>query len=131
MKNHRALEQTIVSDIKSHSQKRACLDILLSLDGDSEERRKHNYKFNQIYQKIKTRNSLRDTIDALTYLSGSKCQFLKQLYQFIDDNGELHHIDHRSVLKATRENQFFHPETGERVEDFEKKIFIVYLINNE
>lgn len=131
MKNHNEMKALIQADLTEKDQAQACLDIIDSIFKDTPERRQHNYKFNQIYQRIKYRNSVDSTISALIYLSGSKTRFLRQSYQFIDDYGQLYDLEHSEVIEAVEDNEFYHPETGERVEEFDKKIFLVYLINNE
>lgn len=131
MKHHKEMEQLIERDIADPDQRQACIDIVDTLSNDDDERQKHTYKFNQIFKKVKFRNTKESIFNALIYLSGSKNKFLNQHYQFIDDFGQLFDLDHEIVTEAIENNEFFHPETGEQVENFDQKIFLVYLINHD
>lgn len=67
-----------------------------------------------------------DLIAAVQYLIGARAAVLKMAYEFLDEHGEFHKIDESTVASAVRGEGFFHPDTGEIVEDYESSLLVYF-----
>lgn len=67
------------------------------------------------------------TAQAIAYLSGDVVRALKMCFEFIDEENRIFHISPSDVRNAERFGEFFHPEKGEAVPDFQNKVYVYFM----
>jgi len=69
-----------------------------------------------------------DVIPAVQYLTGARLHLLDPRFEFIDEVTDLvEEISLEAVAQARAESVFYHPDSGEPVEDFEKSLFMYFV----
>ena len=98
-----------------------------------------NYLFSQPVQKLRhitfgelsrAANLLKkeDVIAAARYLCGNRARLLVPKFEFIEDDF-VEIISNSDVAAARKQGFFYHPKSGELVNDFESKIFMYFELN--
>lgn len=93
----------------------------------------HKYKsgatqhisFHALY-KLVSDHEIVDVKDAIDYLSGYSVNLLKVGFYILDEEEEYIHLKNEDVKESLENNEFYHPITGEKIENFEKIIIIYY-----
>jgi len=78
------------------------------------------------YVRLRDISNYPDTvlISALLFLSSAKINILDQRYEFLDtEDDEYIEIEPDVVSSAIKNNEFYHPESGKKVENFKSKSF--------
>lgn len=82
------------------------------------------------YSLLKTESSAiqdSDLMTAVQYLTGAGADLLEIQFEFADDNGDFFPLSKSDVAIANREGAFFHPETGDLVEDFASAVLVYFV----
>lgn len=116
----------IEKDLHSEHLKSLCIDVVLSVNDQQQRLKREYFKFKNIEDSIKRNASKEDLLTALTYLSGESNRFLETKFQFIDDYGYSFILPIEEVEEAMKSGLFCHPDTGDVVENFKNKIYVVY-----
>ncbi|KZK65706.1 hypothetical protein A1L58_06355 [Shewanella baltica] len=70
----------------------------------------------------------KNVVVVIDYLSSERLKLLEMRFQFQDSGAShLHQIDAIDVIEAMSDGNFYHPITGELVEDFKQKIFAYFV----
>ena len=64
-------------------------------------------------------------LEAIQYLSGDRVRLLKTHFEFIDED-VCEEVSPSQVSRACTTGTFYHPESGEAVEDFMDRIFMYF-----
>ncbi len=72
-----------------------------------------------------------ELVEAVTFLSGAKIHAFDAGFFFVDEDDEEHEIEKGEMMEAIATGEFFHPETGERVENFEDVIYPFFTASEE
>lgn len=75
---------------------------------------------------ITEEKDLRTLIKAVNYLTGAKVPLLDTNFEFIDDKDTSYPLSQDEYHQIVTEHEFFHPETGEPVAEYKKRIFIYF-----
>ena len=65
---------------------------------------------------------------AVSYLAGDVANVLRMQFEFID-NDDIYQIESAELSEAIRSSEFFHPHSGEIVDNFQKHIYIYFVPN--
>ncbi|MBD2816265.1 hypothetical protein ID850_16270 [Xenorhabdus sp. Flor] len=105
----------------------ACHSIIEYIFSSNRENLKH-IAFFKIKTVINTNNDS-TVIKTMRYLSGESLPIFDICFEFID--GEyIEQINLDLLISSQSENKFYHPETGELVDNFESKIFMYFSLSN-
>jgi hypothetical protein len=63
----------------------------------------------------------------LRVLDGPPLRIVAAQWVYVDDGGNLHDLDPDDVREAIRSKEFFHPDSGSRVFDYEDAIHLVFV----
>lgn len=77
-----------------------------------------------------TGESIPDTLAFLTYLSGQRANLLYARFFFRDEEGKEYEIKALQVSDVLNKKEFQHPETKEIVPEPDKKIWMIYQLQN-
>jgi hypothetical protein len=69
-----------------------------------------------------------DVLAAMQYLCGDRARLLVPKFEFIEDDF-IETISNSDVAIARKQGFFYHPKSGELVNDFEAKIFMFFELN--
>lgn len=73
-----------------------------------------------------------DVLPAVQYLSGSRLHLFDPRFEFIDvDRGSADEVPLDEVARARSEQKFYHPRTGEPVENFEEWLMMFFVLSEE
>lgn len=72
-----------------------------------------------------------ELVEAVSFLSGAKIHAFDAGFFFVDEDDEEHEIGKKVMMKALETGEFFHPNTGERVENFENYIYPFFSASEE
>jgi hypothetical protein len=67
----------------------------------------------------------REIIQAINYCSGSDISLLNVNFELIEGEN-VYQLDKSEVSEANKTGELIHPETGEKVDDFQDKVFIYF-----
>ncbi|QOJ23588.1 MAG: hypothetical protein HRU78_07950 [Gammaproteobacteria bacterium] len=108
--------------------RQACLDIVDFLCLQPEQALRH-ITFGTLSGVAQLTNT-EDLVAASRYLSGSRLPLLNLEFEFIDLDDVIH-ISHEVITEAKATGIFYHPETGELIEEFEKMIYMYFELSSE
>ncbi|MCG9537396.1 hypothetical protein [Providencia huaxiensis] len=99
----------------------ACNSILDYICISEKDNLKHLpiYKINKI---IKNKESS-FTFNVINFLSGEQFPIFNVCFEFVDGDF-IEQVDHETLVYSQINNVYYHPETGESVQDYESKIFM-------
>ncbi|CAI1806311.1 hypothetical protein [Serratia ficaria] len=92
----------------------------------------HNLRyitFSEIKRVIDS-DELSFVLNVITYLSGGDLELIDIKFEFIDD-GYVEEISKQVVSESRITGEFYHPETGCLVNNFESKIFMYFSLSNK
>lgn len=73
--------------------------------------------------------SQRDILSIAQYLCGARLRLLDPVWEFIDED-EIESLTVEDVGEAHRTRVFYHPRTGELVEDFDRKFYCFFALSS-
>ncbi|MBD3308165.1 hypothetical protein GF339_17105 [candidate division KSB3 bacterium] len=75
---------------------------------------------------VKDHYGVKQVEDAARYLSGPRIGLFELAFELIEEDNESRDIETAMVLEALRTGILIDPETGERIIDFETKVFMYF-----
>lgn len=71
-----------------------------------------------------------DVVPAIQYLTGARLHLLEPRFEFIDEERDFaEEVPLDVVARARADRIFYHPHTGEPVEDFERSLFMFFVLS--
>ena len=104
----------------------ACLQIIDHIENQPDEKLKH-LTFGML-STVSKASSTDIAQKAISYLSGDVANVLRMQFEFID-NDDIFQIEAAELSEAIRSGEFFHPQSGEIVDNFQKNIYIYFILN--
>lgn len=105
----------------------AC-DLILNYICNTEKDNLKHIPINKINKIIKS-DGVGFTLKVASFLSGEQFPVFNICFEFID--GEfIEQVDHETFLYSQKNNVYYHPETGEPVNNYESKIFMYLSLSN-
>lgn len=84
--------------------------------------------FGQLYGlATKSDASKEDIARALQYLTGHDLHLLDTEFEFIDENEETFYFNLDDLNTARHDGDLFHPESGERIDNYEERVFPTFV----
>lgn len=109
--------------------KRACLAIVEYLSVEREHVKR--VTFRQL-GRIAGLDKIADVLPAVEYLSGGRVHLLDPRFEFIDARDDfIEEIPIDQVARARAEAVFYHPRTGEPVDNFENYLFMFFVLSDD
>ncbi|MFM0060994.1 hypothetical protein PQR64_35810 [Paraburkholderia phytofirmans] len=110
--------------------RRACVEIVDYLS------RKDTQKVNRVtfgqLGRIAGIPEVVDILPVVEYLSGGRLHLLDPRFEFIDaDNDFIEEVSVEEVAQARHDAVFYHPGTGEPVKDFERSLFMFFVLSED
>ncbi|ANJ93397.1 hypothetical protein [Serratia plymuthica] len=107
----------------------ACRSVLNYLfDADRPKENLNHISFIRLKTAIET-NDDSLVIKVVRYLSGESLPIINIEFEFIDGNF-IEQLSLENVRITQAEDKYYHPETGDPVEDFESKIFMYFSLSD-
>lgn len=111
--------------------RRACLAIVDYLADRDAREQLDRITFGML-SKIAEMSQVADVIPAVQYLSGSRLHLFDPRFEFIDiESGLTEEVSVQTVAQARAKAVFYHPATGEPVEDFERWLMMFFVLSDE
>lgn len=77
-------------------------------------------------------DDIADVLPAVEYLSGGRLHLFEPRFEFIDTETDLvEEVSRDEVARARQDAVFYHPHTGEPVANFEKSLFMFFVLSED
>ncbi|WP_186125058.1 hypothetical protein [Burkholderia gladioli] len=111
--------------------RRACLAIVDYLSDDDARQHLDRVTFGML-RKIAGASQVADVVPAVQYLSGARLHLLDPRFEFVDvERGLTEEVSLQTVAQARADAIFYHPHTGEPVEDFERWLMMFFVLSDD
>lgn len=64
------------------------------------------------------------------YITGDKAHLLEIGFEFIDED-EIYQISKHDIHEAEKTGEFYHPDRGELVDEYEKNIYTYFTLSDQ
>lgn len=120
---HKIVEQ-INEDWSKKLQSEICIAILNYLLDDKSRNLSH-ITYGSLQKVVGNNYDNRDLLIAIQYLCGDKIKLLEAKFELIDEDN-FFDISNYELKNARKTGKLVHPDTGELITDFEKRVFIYF-----
>lgn len=127
MDKNQAIEY-INLDLENYPQiKNACLKVIDLICNSKNRSTLKHIAFYKLGNAIDTKEK-KIILDVTRYLSGDRLNLLNICFELIEDDNPTE-LETRYVKEAIQSGEFYHPETGELIEDFESKLYMYFSLS--
>lgn len=121
----------IQTDLERLPQVRSACVAIVNFLSSGEHNHIQRVTFGQL-SRIAGLAEIADILPAVEYLSGGRLHLLDPRFEFIDvENDLVEEVSRDEVARARQGAVFYHPHTGEPVANFEKSLFMFFVLSDD